>query len=223
MAIRSYEPFCPVARALDLLGERWTLLIVRELLFGQKRYTDLLEGLPGIGPQVLAARLKHLQEAGIARKTRLPPPAASTVYELTELGHQLEDAVGGLARFGLNFVGEGENDAPRRIAGFLAAASPPEGREAARGVKETYEFRVDDEVFHVRVDDGDVQIREGPAADPDFTWTGDFMTFVAIGRRRLDPREAVAAGKAKVEGDPAAARRSLEIFGTPEASASAVG
>jgi DNA-binding HxlR family transcriptional regulator len=215
MAKRSYNQFCPIARALDVLGERWTLLVVRELLFGQKRYTDLLEGLPGIGPQVLAARLKHLQEVGIVRKTVLPPPAASTVYELTELGRELEEAVGGLARFGLHFVGEPGSDTPKRIAGFLAAGRP-QAPEVARGVKETYEFRVDDEVFHVRVDDGDVQIREGAASDPDFVWVGDFTTLVRLGRRELDPGEAIASGKVQVEGDPDAGRRCLEIFGQPE-------
>src|SRR5947199_3524354 len=84
--MRSYNQFCPAARALDLVGERWTLLVVRELLFGPKRYTDLQEGLPGIGPNVLAARLRALEGAGLVQKRRLPPPAASTVYELTEIG-----------------------------------------------------------------------------------------------------------------------------------------
>src|SRR3954447_3463845 len=83
---RSYDQYCALARALDVLGERWTLLLVRELLLGQKRFSDLLAGLPGIGPNVLSARLKLLQAEGLVRQTKLPPPAASVVYELTERG-----------------------------------------------------------------------------------------------------------------------------------------
>src|SRR5437764_14929606 len=93
---------CPLAWALDVLGDRWTLLVTRELMFGQKRYTDLLDGLPGIGPQVLAARLKHLQSAGLVQKSQLPPPAASTLYELTVMGRGLEGGVMGLANWGLD-------------------------------------------------------------------------------------------------------------------------
>src|SRR5207248_602241 len=87
--MRSYQQYCPAARALDVVGERWTLLVVRELLVGPKRYTDLQDGLPGIGPGVLAARLRTLEEAGLVEKRRLAPPAASTVYSLTERGEGL--------------------------------------------------------------------------------------------------------------------------------------
>src|SRR5207249_7630269 len=90
---RSYKQFCPLARSLDILGERWTLLIVRNLLVGPQRYTDLLEGLPGIGTNLLSARLKDLETEGIVARRTLPPPAASIVYELTELGWGLEDPV----------------------------------------------------------------------------------------------------------------------------------
>src|SRR5256885_12943843 len=103
MAKRSYDQFCPIARALDFVGERWTLLVVRELLFGPKRYTDLLAGLPGINANVLSTRLKDLQAAELVERTTMPPPAASTVYQLTELGRGLEPAVVGLAQWGLNF------------------------------------------------------------------------------------------------------------------------
>src|SRR3954447_24985256 len=105
MAKRSYDQYCPAARALDVLGERWTLLVVRDLLVGPRRYTDLLEGLPGIGPNVLADRLRHLQDVGIVRRTTLPRPAASTVYELTELGQALRPVVQELTRWGLNMMG----------------------------------------------------------------------------------------------------------------------
>src|SRR5262252_5679614 len=91
---RSYNQYCAVARGLDVIGERWTLLIIRDLLVGPKRYKDLLDGLPGIGTNLLAARLRELEKKGIVRRTVLPPPAASTVYELTETGQALEPAMG---------------------------------------------------------------------------------------------------------------------------------
>jgi len=212
MTRRTYGQECPLACALDVLGDRWTLLVTRELMFGQKRYTDLLDGLPGIGPQVLAARLKHLQSAGLVQKSQLPPPAASTVYELTELGRGLEDAMVGLAKFGLNFVEPNGKSGTRRLGGFVAASLPGGRHEAAEGVKETYEFRIDDDTFHVRVNDGDVSIREGAVPDPDLVITSDFTTFLAIGKGETSGTEAVARGEVQVEGDPAAAQRCEAIL-----------
>src|SRR5947208_14165031 len=98
---RSYSQFCPLARSLDILGERWTLLIVRNLLVGPQRYKDLLDGLPGIGTNLLAARLKDLEKEGIIRRRSLPPPAGSTVYELTERGWGLEEPIHVLGRWGI--------------------------------------------------------------------------------------------------------------------------
>src|SRR5215472_15520916 len=100
---RSYDDPCGVARALDVVGERWSLLIVRELLLGPKRFTDLLEGLPGIPPSLLSARLKQMQAAEVIAKEVLPPPAASTVYLLTAAGAELETAVLALGRWGVQF------------------------------------------------------------------------------------------------------------------------
>src|SRR5687767_3855998 len=97
---KRYDQYCPMAHALSLVGERWSLLIVRELLRGPKRYTDLAAGLPGIGTNILAARLKDLEEAGVVEKRKLPPPAASTVYELTEYGAGLQEPLYALARWG---------------------------------------------------------------------------------------------------------------------------
>src|SRR5437763_13541599 len=100
MTSRSYDQFCGVARALDLVGERWALLLVRDLLLGPKRFTDLRRGLPGIGTNVLAARLKELERAGVIARRTLPPPAASVVYELTEYGRALEGPLLALGRWG---------------------------------------------------------------------------------------------------------------------------
>ncbi|MFY9913457.1 MAG: helix-turn-helix domain-containing protein [Nocardioidaceae bacterium] len=103
--MKTYDQYCPVAHSLGLVGERWTLLVVRELFYGPKRYTDLVDSLPGIGTNVLAARLKELETNGLIEKRRLPPPAASTVYELTDEGRLLRPVLHELARFGARLIG----------------------------------------------------------------------------------------------------------------------
>ena len=103
--MRRYDQYCPVACTLSLVGERWALLVVRELLHGPKRYTDLLDHLPGIGTNILAARLKELEAGGIVEKRKLPPPAASTVYELTPTGRELRPVLYELARYGARLMG----------------------------------------------------------------------------------------------------------------------
>ncbi len=103
--MKDYGQYCPIAHSLGLLGERWSLLVVRELLHGPKRYTDLVDGLPGIGTNILATRLKDLEAGGVLRKVKLPPPAASTVYELTPKGEALQPVLHELARWGARSLG----------------------------------------------------------------------------------------------------------------------
>src|SRR3977135_1784085 len=102
---RTYEQYCPVARALELIGERWALLVVRELLLGPRRFTDLMDGLPGISTNVLATRLKELEQAGIVSKRNLPPPAASAVYELSDANGGLAAVLAALAAWGMDLLG----------------------------------------------------------------------------------------------------------------------
>lgn len=103
--MKRYDQYCPIACTLGLVGERWTLLVVRELMSGPKRYTDLADGLHGIGTNILAARLKELEAAGLVVRTKLPPPAASNVYELTAQGRALRPVLHELARFGARLMG----------------------------------------------------------------------------------------------------------------------
>jgi DNA-binding HxlR family transcriptional regulator len=103
--MKGYDQYCPIAHSLGLVGERWTLLVVRELLYGPNRYTDLAERLPGIGSRILAERLKELEAAGLVTKRRMPPPAASTVYELTDEGRMLKPVLHELSRFGARLLG----------------------------------------------------------------------------------------------------------------------
>src|SRR5438876_967890 len=151
---RKFDQYCPVAHALSLVGERWSLLIVRELLLGPKRYTDLTNGLPGIGTNILAARLRELEEGGIVQKRRLPPPAASTVYELTEYGSGLNEALYALARWGARSIGPPGPDDELYPEWGMNALPALFDAEAARGLTETYSLVVDGDAFTARVVDG---------------------------------------------------------------------
>jgi DNA-binding HxlR family transcriptional regulator len=198
---RSYGQYCTVARALDVVGERWTLLLVRELSTGPKRFKDLLEGLPGIGTNLLASRLKMLEGEGIVRRATLPPPAASNVYELTELGRSLEPVIVALSRWGARLL-----DAPREEddlrAGWAAVAARATFKPRAMGGHPgTYEFRIDGEAFHLRTGDGrEVEVRQGSAPDPDLVVVGDAKTFLAVASGRLRPEEVVESEALRVEG-----------------------
>lgn len=213
MSKRSYNQYCAVARAMDVLGERWTLLIVRELLTGPKRFKDLLEGLPGIGTNLLTARLKDLEGYGVLRRATLPPPAASRVYELTELGRSLEPVVMGLARWGLEFLGASREEDDRQPAWAMVALQSMLKSEATGETKESYEFRVDDEVFHVWVADGETGVRQGPAADPGLVVRSDTQMLLALAARRIEPEEAVASGSIRIEGDLDARERCMKMLG----------
>jgi DNA-binding HxlR family transcriptional regulator len=196
---RSYGQHCTVARALDVVGERWTLLLVRELSTGPKRFKDLLGGLPGIGTNLLAARLKRLEGEGIVRRATLPPPAGSNVYELTDLGKELEPVLVALSRWGARLLDEpGEDDEVRAAWAVVALRSAvPEG--ASEGRPGTYGFRIDGEEFHLRVSGEEVDVRQGAAPDHDLLVQGDARTLLAVASGRLSPEEAVRSGALKVE------------------------
>jgi DNA-binding HxlR family transcriptional regulator len=210
---RSYDQYCSIARALDVLGDRWTLLIARDLLLGPKRYRDLLDGLPGIGTNLLAARLRELEAAGIVVRRTLPPPAGSTVYELTGAGLALEPVMFALGRFGSQFLGPPrETDNMRPTPFFLAmrAAFRP---ERADDLEETYEVRVDGRVFEVRVAHGSIETREGPATEPDVVLELDVGTLYRLLFGELTPAQAERRDSAGVvTGDKQALARFVGLF-----------
>jgi DNA-binding HxlR family transcriptional regulator len=157
---KRYDQYCPIAHALELVGERWTLLIVRELLQGPKRYTDLSAYLPGIGTNILAARLKDLEACGIVVKHRLPPPAASQVYELTPFGFALKPIVRELAVWGIRSLGPPDEDAqlqPGWLIGALDVVFAPVAPPGA------FEFRIDGEVASIV----DGEAKAGSIEEPD--------------------------------------------------------
>jgi DNA-binding HxlR family transcriptional regulator len=209
MGRRRYHHYCPVARALDVVGERWSLLIARELLLGPRRFTDLADGLPGIGSSILTSRLMDLERSGLVTKRTLPPPAASVVYELTDLGRGLAPVLVALADWGMNLLGDPRDDDEVRsswlVLGLAATAKPavpvPDG---------TYELRVDDETFNVRSHDGHLQSAHGPAPNPQATITLTAEALAAIGGGELQVPSREADRLIAIEGDAAGARRLLE-------------
>jgi DNA-binding HxlR family transcriptional regulator len=209
---KRFDQYCPIAHALSLVGERWALLVVRELLRGPKRYTDLAAGLPGIGTNVLATRLRELEAAGVVDRRKLPPPAASTVYELTEYGAGLEEVLHAVARWGARSLG-----LPRReddltpdwgLSAFPALLYP----ERARGVTETYVVRIDDDVFTVHLENGRLRTELGAVDGADLDLATDMATFFALASGEYPPEEALAEGRVRIEGDPETLARVFRIF-----------
>jgi len=215
MTKRGYNQYCAAARALDLLGERWTLLLIRELLTGPKRYTDLLHGLPGIGTNLLADRLKELESAGVIQRSELPPPAASTVYGLTKKGRELEDVIVPLARWGLPLLGRRARKQAWQPEWSILAMKATFRPERAAGINEQYEFEVDGEVFFAHVNHGTVSTGRGPAKDPAFTLRAGADTFLAVADGSLSPGDAIETGRYEIDGDAAAFERCMDIFSLP--------
>src|SRR5436305_13119860 len=146
---RSYSHFCAIARALDALGERWSLLLLREMFFGPKRFAELQQGLPGIGTGVLSQRLRELEQGGVIARRRLPPPAASVVYELTESGRAVDPILVALARWGMDRLDEPRPDDAFRVLWAMYGMRTLFDAEAAAGLRESYEIRIGVEPFHV--------------------------------------------------------------------------
>jgi DNA-binding HxlR family transcriptional regulator len=210
-AMKRYDQYCPVCHALGLVGERWALLVVRELLKGPKRYTDLLEGLPGVGTNILASRLRELEAGGIVRKRKLPPPAASTVYELTEYGQELEEPLYALARWGARSLGPPEKkdhlDPDWGMNAFAALLDP----EAASGVSATYVVRVGLTTYTVQLEGNRVHVEPGETTNADLDFATDMKTFYGLASGELDPDVALSNGKLELL---AGKRSTLERFFT---------
>jgi DNA-binding HxlR family transcriptional regulator/putative sterol carrier protein len=214
---RTYNQYCATARTLDLVGERWTLLLVRDLLTGPKRFGDLQKSLRGMGTGLLAARMKHLEREGLVEKITLPPPARTPAYALTEAGRELGPAVLALAGWGTKWAMGERRDGETFHAGWAVLAMEAYfDAEAAVGVRTVYEFRVGDEVFHVRVADGTVEAAHGPAQLPDATLEMPDDVLVALAEGRSTLAEAIRARTVTVTGDREALRRLRTLFRRPQ-------
>ena len=214
MTKRSYRQLCSLARALDLVGERWTLLIVRDLLTGPKRYKELLEGLPGVGTNLLATRLKQLVELGLVE---LPPADAEGVrsYRLSASGQRLEEAVVALARFGAAHPRPAQPDDTWRPLWSPLALAARFRPEAAAGLDEEYEFRVGGEVFHARVRDGELDAGPGPARLPVLVLEADNEAFQALASGEVAAADAPDHPSIRVEGPRDAWLRCADLFAGP--------
>jgi DNA-binding HxlR family transcriptional regulator len=177
---RSYNQFCGIARALDLVGERWALLVVRELVLGPKRFTDLQRGLPGIATNVLTERLRGLELDGVITRRALPAPAASTVYELTAYGRELVPVLLALGRWGAKTMGERaphQTLQPGWLAVALTAFHDP---RAARGLRATVCLELDGVPFTLRFERGALEIEPGAQAPADLVVTTEPETLIAF-------------------------------------------
>ncbi|MGW3952623.1 winged helix-turn-helix transcriptional regulator [Streptomyces sp. NPDC004752] len=203
---RSYDQYCSAARALDLVGDRWTLLIVRELLAGPRRYTDLHADLPGVSTDVLASRLKDMERDGLTTRRRLPPPGAAYVYELTERGRELLPVLTALGAWGQSELGERRpTDAVRAHWFALPLLRALDGEGQIEGLVEVH---LEEGVFHLHVGGAQGPVYgDGPArAEPDARLAMDTGTCTAIARGALTLPDAVRAGRVAVTGDGSLAK-----------------
>jgi DNA-binding HxlR family transcriptional regulator/putative sterol carrier protein len=206
--MRSYGDACGIAHAMDLLGERWAVLVVRELIFGPKRYTDLRQSLPAASPTMVSQRLEELQAAGIVVRRRLGPPAGAWVYELTDWGHRLEPilvALGDWALRSSTFDGGGTLS-PVSAALTLRTYFDPSRHP---GWAASFDLRFGVDRFAVRISAGQLDVLREEAAAPDAVVDTDPRTFVEMLAGRQSAATASAARQLTVTGDQAAARRLL--------------
>jgi DNA-binding HxlR family transcriptional regulator len=177
---RSYKQYCGIARALDVIGERWALLIIRELVLGPKRFTDLRQGLPGIATNVLSQRLRQLERDGVVVRRLLPPPAASNVYELSEYGRDLVPIMLALGRWGARTMGARVPEQTLRSEWLAVALRAFYQPQAAEGVSARIGFDLGDAQFTFSLDHGRLEVAPGANGPADLTIAADPETLVAF-------------------------------------------
>jgi DNA-binding HxlR family transcriptional regulator/putative sterol carrier protein len=215
---RTYNEACGIPRALDRIGERWALMIVRELVLGPKRFTDLKHGLPHASPNVLAQRLKELEQSGVVRKRKLPPPASVQVYELTEWGAELDRVLLELGRWGAR-APMGPEAPGMSFDSHLLSLLTLFDRERAGDFHAKLELRMGDEVFRAEVGGGKLDIRRGRTMEPDAVVETDAVTLLAISHGRRELADALAAGEIRIDRDEQAVARFVTLFTMPDPAA----
>lgn len=211
---RNYGQMCGVAASMSVLGERWTILIIRELLLGPMRFQQLQDNLPGIGPNLLTARLNHLRETGLICQLPVKHDARGKSYSLTKIGEDLRQPILQLAKWGLQFISPTDEGEVRGQWAFVALQALV-SEAAIPSVTETYHFHVGEADVSVIIDNGSVTFHRGPAIQPPAVSVNvpDPRTFIRIGARLQSPLSAIATGNVHVEGDPAAIERCLDVLG----------
>jgi DNA-binding HxlR family transcriptional regulator len=214
-AKRTYEDGCAAAHGLNLLGERWALLVVRELMLGPKRFGDLRRSLPGISANVLTQRLEELEASRVLQRARLPPPASVQVYELTEWGYELEPIFVVLGRWAARSPSMPDG-LPISVSSVVLSMTAMFDGSLAAGFRAVLDLRLDAERFRVRVADGRLTAERGEADAPDVTLETDPGTLARLLYDGEAVEVAAAAGAARVSGDLATLRRFLGLFPLPE-------
>jgi DNA-binding HxlR family transcriptional regulator len=204
---RTYGDGCAIAHGLDLVGERWALLVVRELLLGPKRFTDLKRGLPNASPNVISERLRELERAGIVKRDKLPPPAGSRVYALTGWGRELEDTVVSLGRWATRSPSL-PTDAPIGADSVVLALK---ARLSGAAEDAAYELRLGEDRFRVLFSGNAVEVARGGAEDPDAIIEADPGMLFAVLEGGRSLAEAEHAGHVRIEGDRAAVERLVAL------------
>jgi DNA-binding HxlR family transcriptional regulator/putative sterol carrier protein len=212
MKNRSYNQYCALARGLDILGERWTLLLIRELMIEPKRYKDLLEGLHGIGTNLLAARLKDLESANIIERATLPSPYKSIVYQLTDLGRQLEPVVLSITKWGFNFLDKKKPDELSRTEWDLVALKAAFQPEKSAKLNTNYELNLDGTYFDIIINRGAIDINLGKAANPKTILITTGKSLLSLGKGSTTFEKLLTSGKLKFEGSLASAKQFFELF-----------
>jgi DNA-binding HxlR family transcriptional regulator len=216
---RSYGDACGIARALDVVGERWALMVVRELLLGPKRFTDLRAGLPHVSPDVLAQRLRDLEQAGVVERRKLPPPYASQVYELTESGRALEPVLVELGRWGGANAPPPGDEMGMSLDAHVVSLRTLFDAERAGDLAARIELRLGGERFRVEIADGRIETGRGELPGADAAIEADPRIFIEVlhGHRTL--ADALAADALRIEGDRRLARRFTTLFPLPAPAA----
>lgn len=212
---RRYGQYCPVARALDVLGERWTLLIVRNLMMGPQRYTDLREALPGVATDLLTARLRTLEEAGYVQRRQLPRPASATIYELTDAAQRLRLVVLELGRIGLEQLGAPAADEDVTPDALVLSLRPSFRPDVAGDVEESYQLELDGEPYAVTIHPGWAETDRGTAAQSQMTLATSPRKFAELISGAIDRKEALGDDEIRIDGPRRAFDRFLAIFSYP--------
>lgn len=210
---RSYHQYCGVARGLDLVGDRWTLLVVRDLLLGPMRFTDLHDSLVGIGTNLLSARLRQMEAAGIVSRAVLPPPAGSSVYQLTERGQELEPVVMAIGAWGSQCLGDRRPDDVMSVRSYLLAMRALCRLEVDADRLDVFELRIEDQVFEVRAGGGRCVTRAGGADDASAVLAMDLETLDAILLGGLTAEDALERRPVSSFEDQSSLRRFVALFG----------
>jgi len=196
-------------------------LVVRELLLGPKRFTDLRAGLPSVSPNVLAQRLRELERAGVVRRRKLPPPAASRVYELTDWGMELEPVIIRLGRWGTRSPSR-PRDAQLGVDSLILSFRTMFDPRAADGLNARYELRLGEESFRAEVAEGRFEVARGGTVRPDAIIEADPATLAALVYEGRGLAEALRSGDIKIDGERDAVERFLMLFPLPEPAAPAI-